>query len=59
MTKQIGDWLCAEIDNLRVASRGGESASFDVSDCFLVSYGKLPKEVVEWLIRPVDPPSGP
>lgn len=59
MTKIIGDWICADVDGLRVASRGGESASFDVFDDFLVSYGKLPKEVVEWLIRPADPPTGP
>lgn len=55
MVKRIGDWTCADVDDLRVATRGEDSASFAVSEGFLLSFGKIPKEVVEWLIRPVDP----
>lgn len=54
MTEQIGDWLCADVDGLRVASHGPESASYDVEDEVFVSHGRVPKAVVEWLIRPTD-----
>ncbi len=59
MTKQIGEWLCADVDGLRAASHGRESASYDLDDEILVSHGRVPKAVVEWLIRPADlaPPS--
>jgi len=62
-TERIGDWVCTDENGFRAAycMRGPEamSVSYDVRDPHLLAYGRIPREVVLWMIRDPEPAKEP